>query len=137
MITYFFSNGDYWASESYSRFVFAVESEAKAKTKVRFEEIFRRHAGLTDSKKSKKNKFHSQENIMVSLTHASLLWLPSLTEKRSGKCIVERRCKHLKKKKKYNVYFCTYPLFLMWLLFVACVPAMHLCNLEVCQNYMD
>ncbi|XP_010572954.1 PREDICTED: jouberin isoform X2 [Haliaeetus leucocephalus] len=43
----------------------AVESEAKAKTKVRFEEIFRRHAGLTDTKKSKKNKFHSQENIML------------------------------------------------------------------------
>uniref|UniRef100_A0A8B9MTG9 Jouberin n=1 Tax=Accipiter nisus TaxID=211598 RepID=A0A8B9MTG9_9AVES len=43
----------------------AVESEAKAKTKVRFEEIFRRHAGLTDRKKSKRNKFHSQENIML------------------------------------------------------------------------
>nr|XP_010299598.1 PREDICTED: jouberin [Balearica regulorum gibbericeps] len=43
----------------------AVESEAKAKTKVRFEEIFRRHAGLTDTKKSKKKKFHSQENIVL------------------------------------------------------------------------
>ncbi|KAM9656485.1 jouberin isoform 3-T6 [Morphnus guianensis] len=43
----------------------AVESEAKAKTKVRFEEIFRRHAGLTDTKKSKKKKCHSQENIML------------------------------------------------------------------------
>ncbi|XP_071662621.1 jouberin isoform X2 [Patagioenas fasciata] len=43
----------------------AVESEAKAKTRVRFEEIFRRHAGLTDTKKSKKKKFHSQENIVL------------------------------------------------------------------------
>ncbi|XP_035177491.1 jouberin isoform X3 [Oxyura jamaicensis] len=42
-----------------------VESEAKAKTKVRFEEIFRRHAGLTDDKKSKEKKFHSQENIVL------------------------------------------------------------------------
>ncbi|XP_065589377.1 jouberin isoform X3 [Cyrtonyx montezumae] len=42
-----------------------VESEAKAKTKVRFEEIFRRHAGLTDEKKSRKKKFHSQENIVL------------------------------------------------------------------------
>lgn len=45
-----------------------MESEAKAKTKVRFEEIFRTHAGLTDRKKLKKKKFHSQENIAVSLT---------------------------------------------------------------------
>ncbi|NWQ78083.1 AHI1 protein, partial [Columbina picui] len=45
--------------------VFAVESEAKAKTRVRFEEIFRRHSGLTDTKKSKKKKFHSQENIVL------------------------------------------------------------------------
>ncbi|XP_074436762.1 jouberin isoform X2 [Larus michahellis] len=43
----------------------AVESEAKAKTKVRFEEIFRHHAGLTEKKKSKKKKFHSQENIVL------------------------------------------------------------------------
>ncbi|NWI49610.1 AHI1 protein, partial [Calyptomena viridis] len=43
----------------------AVESEAKAKTKVRFEEIFRRHAGLTDTKKSKKKKFDSQESIVL------------------------------------------------------------------------
>ncbi|XP_062428498.1 jouberin isoform X2 [Rhea pennata] len=43
----------------------AVESEAKAKTKVRFEEIFRSHAGLKDKKKSKKEKFHSQENIVL------------------------------------------------------------------------
>ncbi|KYO19050.1 jouberin isoform D [Alligator mississippiensis] len=42
-----------------------VESEAKAKTKVRFEEIFRTHAGLTDRKKLKKKKFHSQENIAL------------------------------------------------------------------------
>ncbi|NXO81306.1 AHI1 protein, partial [Sitta europaea] len=42
-----------------------VESEAKAKTKVRFEEIFRRHAGLADTKKSKKNKFDSQESIVL------------------------------------------------------------------------
>ncbi|XP_068794492.1 jouberin isoform X3 [Struthio camelus] len=40
-----------------------VESEAKAKTKVRFEEIFRSHAGLTNRKKSKKKKF--QENIVL------------------------------------------------------------------------
>ncbi|XP_017595145.1 PREDICTED: jouberin isoform X2 [Corvus brachyrhynchos] len=43
----------------------AVESEAKAKTKVRFEEIFRRHAGLADTKKSKKKKFDSQESIVL------------------------------------------------------------------------
>ncbi|XP_009073109.1 PREDICTED: jouberin-like, partial [Acanthisitta chloris] len=43
----------------------AVESEAKAKTKVRFEEIFRHHAALTDTKKSKKKKFDSQESIML------------------------------------------------------------------------
>lgn len=42
-----------------------VESEAKAKTKVRFEEIFRRHAGLTDNKKSRTKKFQSQENIAL------------------------------------------------------------------------
>ncbi|OXB68423.1 hypothetical protein ASZ78_010044, partial [Callipepla squamata] len=46
-------------------FAFSVESEAKAKTKVRFEEIFRRHAGLTDEKKSRKKKFQSQENIVL------------------------------------------------------------------------
>ncbi|NXC95361.1 AHI1 protein, partial [Certhia familiaris] len=45
--------------------LFAVESEAKAKTKVRFEEIFRRHAGLADTKKSKKKKFDSQESIVL------------------------------------------------------------------------
>ncbi|NWV36951.1 AHI1 protein, partial [Grantiella picta] len=45
--------------------LFAVESEAKAKTKVRFEEIFRRHAGLVDAKKSKKKKFESQESIVL------------------------------------------------------------------------
>ncbi|NXL28805.1 AHI1 protein, partial [Glaucidium brasilianum] len=43
--------------------LFVVESEAKAKTKVRFEEIFRRHAGLADTKKSKKKKF--QESIVL------------------------------------------------------------------------
>ncbi|KAM7060840.1 jouberin isoform 1-T2 [Acridotheres tristis] len=43
----------------------AVESEAKAKTKVRFEEIFRRHAGLADTKKLKKKKFDSQESIVL------------------------------------------------------------------------
>ncbi|RMC12961.1 hypothetical protein DUI87_10488 [Hirundo rustica rustica] len=43
----------------------AVESEAKAKTKVRFEEIFRRHAGLADTKKSKNKKFDSQESIVL------------------------------------------------------------------------
>ncbi|XP_067398368.1 LOW QUALITY PROTEIN: jouberin [Emydura macquarii macquarii] len=42
-----------------------VESEAKAKTKVRFEEIFRSHSGLTDKKKLKKKKFHSHENIVL------------------------------------------------------------------------
>ncbi|NXJ67908.1 AHI1 protein, partial [Rostratula benghalensis] len=45
--------------------VFAVESEAKAKTKVRFEEIFRHHAGLTERNKSKKKKFQSQDNIVL------------------------------------------------------------------------
>nr|XP_041571116.1 jouberin isoform X2 [Taeniopygia guttata] len=43
----------------------AVESEAKAKTKVRFEEIFRRHAGLADAKKSRRKKFDSQESIVL------------------------------------------------------------------------
>ncbi|NXM37487.1 AHI1 protein, partial [Gymnorhina tibicen] len=42
-----------------------VESEAKAKTKVRFEEIFRSHAVLADIKKSKKKKFDSQESIVL------------------------------------------------------------------------
>ncbi|NXO24624.1 AHI1 protein, partial [Cisticola juncidis] len=42
-----------------------VESEAKAKTKVRFEEIFRRHAGLADTNKSKNKKFDSQESIVL------------------------------------------------------------------------
>ncbi|KFQ02855.1 Jouberin, partial [Haliaeetus albicilla] len=59
-----------------------VESEAKAKTKVRFEEIFRRHAGLTDTKKSKKNKFHSQENIMVSLNTCKLALVAFLNRKK-------------------------------------------------------
>ncbi|NWX89310.1 AHI1 protein, partial [Nothoprocta pentlandii] len=45
--------------------LFTVESEAKAKTKVRFEEIFRSHAGLTEKKKSKKKKFNSQEDILL------------------------------------------------------------------------
>ncbi|KFW92882.1 Jouberin, partial [Phalacrocorax carbo] len=67
-----------------------VESEAKAKTKVRFEEIFRHHAGLTDTKKSKKNKFHSEENIVVSLNTCKLCLVAFLNGKRSGKCIVER-----------------------------------------------
>ncbi|KFU90772.1 Jouberin, partial [Chaetura pelagica] len=65
-----------------------VESEAKAKTKVYFEEIFRRHAGLTDTKKSKKKKFPSQENIVVSLDTCKL-GLPSLVEKRSGKYFLD------------------------------------------------
>ncbi|XP_068006101.1 jouberin isoform X3 [Melanerpes formicivorus] len=43
----------------------AVESEAKAKTRVRFEEIFGHHAGLADTKKSKKKKFHTEENIVL------------------------------------------------------------------------
>ncbi|XP_077208099.1 jouberin [Paroedura picta] len=43
----------------------AVESEAKAKTKVRFEEIFRSHVGLTDKKKSKKKTLSTQENIVL------------------------------------------------------------------------
>ncbi|XP_074846616.1 jouberin isoform X2 [Carettochelys insculpta] len=42
-----------------------VESEAKAKTKVRFEEIFRSHSGVTDTKKLKKHKFQSHENIVL------------------------------------------------------------------------
>ncbi|KAL8186549.1 UNVERIFIED_CONTAM: hypothetical protein K2H54_073924, partial [Gekko kuhli] len=43
----------------------AVESEAKAKTKVRFEEIFRNHVGLADKKKSKKKTLSTQENIAL------------------------------------------------------------------------
>lgn len=76
-------------------FFFSVESEAKAKTKVRFEEIFRHHAGLTDNKKSKKKKFHSQENIVVSLNTAKLCLVAFLSGKRPRKCIVERRYKQL------------------------------------------
>ncbi|XP_026561321.1 jouberin isoform X1 [Pseudonaja textilis] len=41
----------------------AVESEAKAKTKVRFEEIFRNHADLIEKKKIKKKQF--PENIVL------------------------------------------------------------------------
>ncbi|XP_063165762.1 jouberin [Candoia aspera] len=43
----------------------AVESEAKAKTKVRFEEIFRTHAGLIDKKKIKKKQLSIPENIVL------------------------------------------------------------------------
>ncbi|XP_064025371.1 jouberin isoform X2 [Pogoniulus pusillus] len=50
----------------------AVESEAKAKTRVRFEEIFRHHAGLTDAKKPKKKKFHTQENIVLDTFRSNL-----------------------------------------------------------------
>ncbi|KGL91052.1 Jouberin, partial [Charadrius vociferus] len=63
----------------------AVESEAKAKTKVRFEEIFRRHAGLTDRQKSKKKKFQSEENIVVSLNTCSLCLVAFLSGKKIGK----------------------------------------------------
>ncbi|XP_043855754.1 jouberin [Dromiciops gliroides] len=43
-----------------------VESEAKAKTKVRFEELFRSHADLvTDKKKPKKKVIDSEENILL------------------------------------------------------------------------
>ncbi|KAK9411604.1 jouberin [Crotalus adamanteus] len=43
----------------------AVESEAKAKTKVRFEEIFKNHAGLIDKKKIKKKQISIPENIVL------------------------------------------------------------------------
>ncbi|XP_034274751.1 jouberin [Pantherophis guttatus] len=43
----------------------AVESEAKAKTKVRFEEIFRNHAGLIEKKKIKKKQLNIPENIVL------------------------------------------------------------------------
>ncbi|XP_070589669.1 jouberin isoform X2 [Erythrolamprus reginae] len=43
----------------------AVESEAKAKTKVRFEEIFRNHAGLIEKKKIKKKQINIPENIVL------------------------------------------------------------------------
>lgn len=46
--------------------MFSVESEAKAKTRVRFEEIFRNHPGLRDKKKLKKRTLSPQENIVVS-----------------------------------------------------------------------
>ncbi|KAL7987741.1 hypothetical protein Chor_006660 [Crotalus horridus] len=42
-----------------------VESEAKAKTKVRFEEIFKNHAGLIDKKKIKKKQISIPENIVL------------------------------------------------------------------------
>ncbi|XP_053237957.1 jouberin isoform X1 [Podarcis raffonei] len=43
----------------------AVESEAKAKTKVRFEEIFKSHADLADKKKLKKKALGTPENIVL------------------------------------------------------------------------
>ncbi|XP_042329923.1 jouberin [Sceloporus undulatus] len=43
----------------------AEESEAKAKTKVRFEEIFRNHVGLTDKKNLKKKKSNIPDNIVL------------------------------------------------------------------------
>ncbi|KAM6467130.1 jouberin isoform 4-T5 [Liasis olivaceus] len=43
----------------------AVESEAKAKTKVHFEEIFRNHAGLIEKKKIKKKQLNIPENIVL------------------------------------------------------------------------
>ncbi|NXF04483.1 AHI1 protein, partial [Smithornis capensis] len=45
--------------------LFAGESEAKAKTRHRFEEILRRHAALRDTMKSKKKKFDCQESIVL------------------------------------------------------------------------
>lgn len=42
-----------------------VESEAKAKTRVRFEEIFRNHPGLREKKKLKKKTLSAQENIVL------------------------------------------------------------------------
>ncbi|KAJ7341958.1 hypothetical protein JRQ81_008029 [Phrynocephalus forsythii] len=42
-----------------------TESEAKAKTKVRFEEIFRSHAALTNKKKSKKKQSSIPESIVL------------------------------------------------------------------------
>uniref|UniRef100_A0ABM5G4H6 Jouberin isoform X2 n=1 Tax=Pogona vitticeps TaxID=103695 RepID=A0ABM5G4H6_9SAUR len=42
-----------------------AESEAKAKTKVRFEEIFRSHAALTNKNKSKKKQLSVPENIVL------------------------------------------------------------------------
>ncbi|XP_008112735.2 jouberin isoform X1 [Anolis carolinensis] len=43
----------------------AEESEAKAKTKVRFEEIFRSHVGLTDKKKLKEKRSSIPDNIVL------------------------------------------------------------------------
>lgn len=73
-------------------FFFSVESEAKAKTKVRFEEIFRRHAGLTDNKKSRTKKFHSQENIAVSLNASKFCLAAFLNGRRPGTCTSEKKC---------------------------------------------
>ncbi|KAM9563872.1 jouberin isoform 1-T3 [Guaruba guarouba] len=49
-----------------------VESEAKAKTRACFEEIFRHHAGLADTKKSKKKKFQSEENIVLDTFNSNI-----------------------------------------------------------------
>ncbi|XP_039767110.1 jouberin isoform X3 [Ornithorhynchus anatinus] len=49
-----------------------VESEAKAKTKVRFEELFRSHAGLTTDKKKPKKKANSQEDIALDTFRSDL-----------------------------------------------------------------
>ncbi|XP_036621779.1 jouberin [Trichosurus vulpecula] len=67
-----------------------VESEAKAKTKVRFEELFRSHTDLVaDKKKSKKKVINSEENILLDTLRSN----HDLTkETRSDGAIISSTC---------------------------------------------
>ncbi|KAM9005048.1 jouberin isoform X2 [Sarcophilus harrisii] len=67
-----------------------VESEAKAKTKVRFEEFFRSHANLVaDKKKPKKKVVKSEENILLDTLRSN----HDLTkETRSAEAIINSTC---------------------------------------------
>ncbi|XP_072499515.1 jouberin isoform X2 [Notamacropus eugenii] len=68
----------------------SVESEAKAKTKVRFEELFRSHADLVaDKKRSKKKAINSEENILLDTLRSN----HDLTkETRSDEAIISSTC---------------------------------------------
>uniref|UniRef100_A0A4X2K728 Jouberin n=1 Tax=Vombatus ursinus TaxID=29139 RepID=A0A4X2K728_VOMUR len=67
-----------------------VESEAKAKTKVRFEELFKSHADLVaDKKKSKKKVINSEENILLDTLRSN----HDLTkESRNDEAIISSTC---------------------------------------------
>lgn len=114
-----------------SNLLFSVESEAKAKTKVRFEEIFRRHAGLADKNKSRKKKSHSQENIVVSLD-ASDFWLAAfLSGKRPGKCTSEMKCAEI----QLILWTKCLNVFRFNMGFIYCLHTRSFIS-EACQNYL-